>query len=138
MEIIAELLFQIVGFIFRILGELLLQLIGEALGELIVHSVKEPFRRPKPIHPVLAAIGYVIFGAVAGGISVWVAPHLYLDAKWLRIANLIVTPLVAGCVMAAIGAWRRRHEKEVIRLETFTYGYCFALAMGIVRSIWGS
>lgn len=138
MEIIVELLFQILGFVLRILGEFILQMIFEALGELAVHSVREPFRRPKPIHPALAAIGYAIFGAIAGAISVWLVPHLYLETQTVRIANLVVTPIAAGGVMAAIGAWRRRREKEVIRLETFAYGYCFALAMAIVRFVWGS
>jgi hypothetical protein len=137
LEIIAELLLQIAGFILRILGELILQMIFEAVGELAIHSVKEPFRRPKPIHPLLAAIGYAIFGALAGGLSVWLFPHLYLEAQGLRIVNLIVTPIAAGGLMAGIGAWRRRRDKEVVRLETFAYGYCFALAMAVVRFVWG-
>jgi hypothetical protein len=137
-EIIAEVLFHIVGFVLRILGELLLQIVFEAVGELAIHSVKEPFRRPEPIHPFLAAIGYAIFGAIAGGISIWVLPGLFLEAQWVRVLNLVVTPVAAGGVMAAIGAWRRRYEKEVIRLETFAYGYCFALAMALVRFVWGA
>ena len=138
MEIIAEILIEIAGFILRILGELLLQIVFEALGELVIHSVKEPFRRPEPIHPILAALGYVIFGAIAGGISVWALPDLYLEAQWLRIVNLVVTPIAAGGIMAAVGAWRRRREKEVIRLESFAYGYFFALAMALVRFVWGA
>lgn len=138
MEIIAELLFHIGGFILRILGEILVQVLFEALGELTIHSIKEPFRRPEPVHPFLAAVGYAFFGAAAGGISVWAMPELVIDAQWLRIVNLVVTPVAAGGVMAAIGAWRRRREKEVIRLETFAYGYCFALAMGVVRFAWGA
>jgi hypothetical protein len=35
--------------------------------------------------------------------------------------------------MGAIGAWRRRRDKAVIRLESFAYGYCFALSMALVR-----
>lgn len=138
MEIIAELLFQIAGFILRILGEFLLQIIFEALGELAIHSVKEAFRRPEPVHPSLAALGYAIFGAIAGGISIWILPNLYIGPQWLKIVNVVVTPIAAGGAMAAIGAWRRRKEKEVIRLETFAYGYCFALAMALVRFVWGA
>jgi hypothetical protein len=39
--------------------------------------------------------------------------------------------------MALIGAWRRERGLAVIRLDTFLYGYVFALGMAGVRFIWG-
>lgn len=132
MEIIFELLLGLL----QIVGELALQIVFEALGELGIRSVREPFRRPKPLHPVLAAIGYVIFGVVAGAISLWVFPESLIDTERLRILNLIVTPLIAGGAMAALGAWRRRRDQDLIRLDRFSYGFLFALAMGIVRFVW--
>jgi hypothetical protein len=136
-EVIAEILFQIAGWILQFLGELLLQLIFEAIVELIGHSVKEPFRRPQPVHPSLAAIGYVLFGAAAGGISLWLVPDLFIEKGWLRWVNLLVLPVAAGGVMSAIGAWRRHRDMRVIRLDSFAYGYCFAVSMAVVRFIWG-
>jgi hypothetical protein len=136
-EIIIELIFQALGFIVQVLGEMLLQFIGEAIAELIGHSIKEPFRRPKPVHPWLAATGYFIFGAVAGSVSLWLLPNHFIDANWLRLANLLLTPIVSGLVMAKIGSWRLKQEKEVIRLETFTYGFCFAFSMALVRYAFG-
>ena len=138
MEIIAEIVFQILGFILRIFGELLLQLLAEVFGELFIHSVKEPFRRPEPMHPVLAAIGYSVFGAAAGGLTVWMLPNFFLETHWLRILNIVATPFLAGVAMGAIGAWRRHRDKEVIRLESFAYGYCFALSMALVRFFFGA
>jgi len=136
-EIIAEIIFQIVWWIAQFLGELLLQVFGELIAELIGRSVKEPFRRPKPIHPWLAAIGYGIFGAIAGTISLWVLPSLFISAEWLRIVNLIATPLVAGLIMGRLGAWREMKDQETIRLDTFSYGFLFALSMALVRFSWG-
>lgn len=133
MEILFELLFALLQFI----AEIVLQIIFEALGELGVRSVQERFRRPKPIHPVLAATGYAIFGAIAGAISLWLFPVLFIASEWLRIANLIVTPVAAGSAMGAIGAWRRRRDEELIRLDRFSYGFIFALAMALVRFAWG-
>lgn len=130
MEYIFELIFQF-------LGELVLQIVGEALAELIGHSVKEPFRRPEPVRPWLAVIGYLIFGAVAGAASLWLLPSLFIKSEGLRYANLIITPIVAGLVMAGIGSWRRKRDKEIIRLDTFFYGFCFALSMALVRLSWG-
>ena len=138
MEIIVEIIAQLLIWILQFFGELLLQIIFDALAEFIGHSIKEPFRRPEPLHPWLAAIGYFIFGLTAGGLSLYILPELFIKAHWLRIVNLLLTPFVSGLVMAWIGSWRRRHSKEVIRLETFTYGFCFALAMSIVRFTFGN
>ena len=133
MEIIVELLFALL----QLLGELVLQIVFEALAELGLHSVREPFRRPEPLHPVLAAIGYGILGAIAGAGSLWLLPSLFITVEWLRIANVVITPVVAGGVMGVFGAWRRRRNEELIRLDRFAYGFLFALAMALVRFIWG-
>ena len=132
-----EILTEIAGWILQFIGELLLQAIGEALAELLDHSVKEPFRRPRPPHPGLAALGYLTFGAVAGALSVWLVPTLFIKTPWLRLANLALTPLAMGFLMDAIGSWREQREKEVLRLETFAYGFCFAFAMAVVRFAFG-
>ena len=137
MEIIGEILFEIIGWLFQFLGELILQIIGEAIAELIGHSVKEPFRRPKPIHPWLAAMGYLIFGGIAGALSLLLLPNLFIGTQWLRVANVALSPLAAGVIMAFVGSWWRKHDKEVIRLDSFAYGFCFALSMSLVRFIWG-
>lgn len=133
MEIIFELIFALV----QLVGELILQIILEAIVEIGLHSVREPFRRPKPLHPALAAIGYAILGAMAGAISLWIFPRLLINTDWLRVANLMITPIAAGGVMAAVGAWRRKRDRELIRLDRFTYGFLFALAMAGVRFVWG-
>ncbi|MEN3352647.1 MAG: hypothetical protein V7640_805 [Betaproteobacteria bacterium] len=133
MEILLEVLLAVV----QLVAELVLQIILEALAELGVRSVIEPFRRPKPLHPVLALIGYAILGAIAGTISLWLFPTLFIETGWLRVLSLVVTPLLAGAAMAALGAWRRRRDQELIRLDRFTYGFTFALAMALVRFTWG-
>lgn len=131
MEIIAELIFRIFGWVLQFLGELVLQVIFEGLAELLGHSTKNTFRRlPRPW---LAAIGYLTFGALAGALTVWLFPELFIKEQWLRLANLLLTPLAAGLIMEAIGAWRTRREKEVLRLESFTHGFCFAFGMAVVR-----
>lgn len=137
MEIIAEIVLQVLGWIFQLLGELLLQVTLEAIAGLFGHAVKEPFRRPRPVRPWLAALGYLIFGAVAGAFTVWLLPELFITTQWLRAANLLLTPLVAGLTMEAIGSWRGSRGKEVLKLESFAYGFCFAFAMAVVRYAFG-
>ncbi len=116
--------------LFEFVGEFLLQAIGEALVELGLHSVAEPFRRPP--NPWLAALGYTIFGAVLGGLSLLAFPTNLVPEAW-RVVNLVATPLAVGGIMAAIGAWRARRGESVLRIDRFAYGYLFALSLALVR-----
>lgn len=118
-------------FLFEIIGEILLQVVLEALAELGLHSVAAPFR--KPSNPWLAAIGYTIFGAAAGGLSLWLFPVNFVVGEALRILNLVVTPIAVGLLMCALGAWRARRGEVVLRIDRFAYGYLFALALALIR-----
>jgi hypothetical protein len=129
MEIIFEVLFSFVG-------EFLLQVFAEALAELGLHSVREAFR--KPPNPWLAAIGYALFGAIAGGISLWILPTLLVHSHSMQLMNVVLTPIAAGLAMMAMGAWRRRRDQELIRIDKFAYGYLFALGMALVRFNFGN
>jgi len=129
MELIFELLFQVVG-------ELILQVVFEALAELGIRTLRAPFR--KPPNPWLAAVGYAFLGALAGGLSLLIFPELLITSGAQRIANLVITPLAAGAMMAALGAWRRRRGQSLIRLDRFAYGYLFALAMAFTRYVFAS
>lgn len=115
----------------ELLAEFLLQMILEALAELGLHSVKEPFR--KPPNPWFAAVGYGIFGVIAGIISLFIVPHHLVQGGILRLANLIVSPLLAGLVMSLVGRWRVRQGQAIWRIDRFAYGYFFALALASVR-----
>jgi multisubunit Na+/H+ antiporter MnhG subunit len=128
MEIIFEVIFQF-------LGELVLQVVFEILAELGLHSVREVFKRPP--NPVIATIGYAIYGAIAGGLSLWWHSGHFTKTTAMRIAVLVLVPLLSGVAMSILGAWRRRRDQSIIRLDRFAYGYVFALAMASVRFIWG-
>jgi hypothetical protein len=133
MEILFEVLLQLGWWLLQFFGEALLQ----AVGELIGRSVAEPFRREKPINPWLAAIGYLIFGAAAGGLSLLFIPTLLISNTDLRMVNIILTPLLMGLLMSQLGQWRRKHDMTTIRLDTFLYGFLFALSMAAVRLAFG-
>ena len=123
-----EILFE---FLFSFIGEFVLQVLGQLFIEVGLHSLAEPFRKqPKPW---LAAVGYLIFGAVVGGLSLLVFPDYLVASKSLRVANAALSPIAAGLSMAAMGAWRARRGQAVLRIDKFSYGYLFALSMGLVR-----
>jgi len=137
MEVLFEILFQILVGILEVCAELLLQVVGEALVEWIGHGIKRILGRHGPADSRLAALGYGLAGATAGGVSLWLVPALFIKAGWLRVANLLLTPLAAGLFMAWMGRLRRRRGKETLLLEGFACGFCFALAMAAVRYAFG-
>ena len=122
--------------LFELLLEFFIQIISEALTELGLHAMKEPFQRPPK--PWLAAIGYALFGALAGIASLFIFPHHMVKAPALRWINIIITPLAAGSVMALLGAYRTRRGQRVLRIDRFWYGYLFALAFAAVRLAWSA
>ena len=79
MEILLELLFAVL----QVAGELLLQIVVEGLVELGLHGVGERLRPRKPLHPLLAAVGYAVLGAAAGAISLWLFPQRFIDTPWV-------------------------------------------------------
>ena len=121
--------------ILEVLGEFLLQIIGETLLEMGLHSMAEPFRRPP--NPWLAALGYTLIGAIVGGLSLLAFPHNFVPETW-RVVNLIATPIAAGACMALLGMWRAKRGDDVLRIDRFLYGYLFALSLGVVRFVFAS
>jgi hypothetical protein len=117
----------------EVLFELLLQVFMELFFEFGSRSLVAPFEEMP--NPWLAAVGYVLFGAVAGALSLWAFPALFIHAPMVRMINVAVTPLIAGASMAGIGAWRTARGQHTILLDRFVYGFLFALAMALVR--WG-
>lgn len=117
--------------LFQLLGEFLLQIFGEALLELGLHALKEPLRQPP--RPWLAALGYALFGAMLGGLSLLVVPQHLTPAGLGRFVNLVLTPVAVGACMGAIGAWRAKRGDQVLRIDSFAYGYLLALAFALIR-----
>ena len=129
MEIIFEVLFQI-------LGELLFQIVVQLLVELGFHSLGNSIsRRPSP---GLATIGYILWGLIAGGLSLWAFPYSIIEDSTLRLLNLIVTPVTLGCLLTLIGRFRVRKGQELVRLDQFGYAFVFAFAMAFVRFVWAA
>ena len=118
------------AFLLELLGELVIQIVVECLVELGIHAIGEPLR--KPPNPWIAAIGYALFGAIVGGLSLLVFPHNLMPETW-RTANIVLTPLAAGLAMMAMGRWRARRGDTRLRIDRFGYGCLFALAMALVR-----
>ena len=123
-------------FLLELLLEFVIQIVGETLFELGLHSMAEPFR--KLPNPWFAALGYALFGIIFGGISLWLFPHhMVVSAGW-RWVNLLATPILAGMCMSLIGSWRAKRGQTVLRIDRFSYGYLFALCIALVRFQWAN
>jgi uncharacterized membrane protein YqjE len=116
--------------ILQICVEFFLQMFTAVIAEFGIRCMEETFKGTPS--SLMAASGYAILGALAGLASVLVVPALLADPH-VRIANLVVTPILAGVAICQVGAWRLRREQELVRLDRFAYGYVFALAMALVR-----
>ncbi len=117
-----------------ILFELLLQLLGELVLQILAESgyqaMAEPFR-PTP-NPWLAAVGYLLFGAIAGLVSVAVFPDVFVRPRIGRIAMIFVVPIAAAAITTVVGAWRRGFRPPY-RTSLFGHAYLLALAMSLAR-----
>ncbi|MGW8137361.1 hypothetical protein [Sphingomonas zeae] len=129
MEVLLEVVLQFVG-------EIALQLVIEFLFELGFRNLGAPFSRPAS--PLSKTLGYILLGGVAGGMSLLVVPHLMIQNGWLRMANLVITPVTAGGIMWFLARKKVRKNAPLVALDRFGYAFFFALAMSSVRFLWAS
>jgi hypothetical protein len=120
--------------IFQFCGELLLQVIFESLIELGFHSLADTVKKPR--NALLSGIGFVLWGAIAGGISLLIVPKSLISDPVFRQINLVLTPLAAGAVMMLIGRERTKRGQILVKLDRFGYAFVFALSMAVVRYTW--
>jgi uncharacterized membrane protein YeaQ/YmgE (transglycosylase-associated protein family) len=120
-------------FLFELVGELLLQLVVEALAQAGVHVVRHPDRPPREYSPWVIAVGYLLFGLIAGALSLWLFPDYLIRSTAGRIAYLVLGPVAAGAAVAAIGLWRSKRGVPRYGIDRFAYGYLFALSFALLR-----
>ena len=120
--------------ILEFLAELFLQFIFEAIADFGIHKSV----RRKELSPLLAALGYLVFGACLGFISLLIFPESFIQAEGLKLVNLLGTPIILGFIMLVIGKVRDRKGKETVRIEKFFYGFLFAFGLALVRFLFTS
>ena len=128
MEVIGELL---LGFIV----EVVLPIVGEIAFEFLLHCMGQPFVTRERRNAAFAGIGYFLIGLVLGGLSLLVFPRSFVRSEDFHGISLLITPVVAGLVMSAIGRWRLRQGKTLLRLDSFIYGFVFAFPLSLVRFV---
>ena len=98
--------------------------------------MKDSVKPASEASPIVAAIGHVLLGALAGAASMAVLPHRLVANPPMAGLSLILSPLGNGLVMQAIGRWWDTHPDDRPALFTFRAGAIFAFAMALVRFLW--
>jgi len=117
------------------LFELLFELFAEAIVSLIVRAIRSLFSSVGPLSPILAGALYLFLGGAFGALSIFFFPHPIFRPSRFHGISLLVSPLITGLVMSQVGKLLRRNDKEPVQIESFGYGFTFALGMAVVRLI---
>jgi hypothetical protein len=116
--------------------EILLQLVGEFFVELGFHSVGDAFRQRSRTHPVLAALGIVILGALGGVVTSVIWPTRLFSHNPVLGLSLLISPALSALVMDRFGRWRESRGHARSYVSTYWGGALFAFAMALVRLLW--
>jgi hypothetical protein len=81
----------------------------------------------------LAPMVFALLGIAAGFLSVLIFPHRLVHPSRFHGISLLISPIITGLVMSQVGRAVRRRGQESVEIESFGYGFTFALAMAIVR-----
>jgi hypothetical protein len=116
--------------------EVLFEFAGEIIIDGVLRAIAEVFETSREANPVLASLGYALLGSIAGGLSLIIFPHPLVHRSRIHGISLLVSPIVTGLVMSFIGSTLRRQGRKVVQIESFWYGFAFALGMAIVRYLY--
>src|SRR5882724_9530453 len=103
-----EILGFILEFILDLFGDVLLQLLFGAVGEAGAHLLGHLMGEPQRVRPGAAALGYLLLGGAAGGLSLFPFPSPLVHPSRRHGISLLVAPAVTGLVMHTLGTIRRR------------------------------
>ena len=128
-----ELIFTLLYGIAEVLGEMFFEIILGAIADVIVRSIRNLVAEPNTIGPVLATAGYLLLGTGFGLLSIFLFPHSLIHRSRFHGISLVVSPVLTGLVMSQVGRSIRRQGKDSTQIESFGYGFTFALGVSIIR-----
>ena|SRR5579862_1263695 len=117
--------------------DLLTYLFAEGLFELGNRSLFH-FISKRPAHPVILTGGYILWGIIAGGISLWLMPKAFITHTVIKFLNLIISPIIIGIIMMYVGKSLEKKGKKLTSLDHFGYAFIFAFSMALMRFIFAT
>ncbi len=128
-----DLLEAVLGFILEILAEALFEVVAAALAGLVSRGLRRFRVTLRRSNPAVAIVTFALLGVGLGFLSVFVFPHPLVHPSKLHGISLLISPVLTGLVLGLIGRSIRRRGRNPVRIESFGYGFTFALAMALVR-----
>ncbi len=130
-------MFEILEGLLEIIVEVLLDAALEFAAESIVASIGRGLAKISSEsafeNPIVAAVGYVLLGGLAGALSLIFFSHPLVHRSRIPGLSMILSPLLTGLGMSLVGSTLRKRNKRAMRIESFGYGFAFALGMSAVR-----
>ena len=120
-------------FLLQIFLEFLLQVVGGLITDVVLHALSRFIRSRRTLNALVTLIMYLGLGLFVGWLSILIFPKAFVRSSNLHGLSLLITPVLAGFTMSALGWIRLRQRKTLIRLETFSCGFIFAFAMALIR-----
>jgi hypothetical protein len=130
-----ELLLSLLYVFAEALLEALLEIVGEAVFALISRATGNLFPALLKSNRFLTTIGFAVVGVAAGFSTLLVFPHRLVQPSRFHGISLLISPLIAGLVMSQVGRAVRRQGLEAVEIESFGYGFIFALGMALIRFV---
>jgi hypothetical protein len=128
-----------IEFLFELLLQLILEIAGQALFELLTafgwESLRNSTRRERDSTPVLAVIGHLLAGLAAGVVSVLIVPRRLALPSPLPGVSLVLSPIGTGLVMQWIGELSHKPRSDRPALFSFQAGAIFAFGMSLIRFV---
>lgn len=123
-----------------LLAELLFEIVGELLIEILTEGGAQVGARRLGTRPQVANAAIVLallfVGGLAGYISALVLPtRLTSERPLLPGLSLVLAPMAGGVVMALLGRFLRERGRTPTPLATWWGGATFAFAYALVRFV---
>jgi hypothetical protein len=128
-----DLFVAILAGIAELVAEILLEAAFAELAGILFRAFRLFRVKVKRANSALATVTFGLVGVSFGFLSVWLFPHHLFRPTRVHGISLLVSPILTGLLMAQIGRSVRRWGRQPVRIESFGYGFTFALAMALVR-----
>lgn len=119
-------------FLVSLIGEVILQVMGEALIQSGWKVFSEPFRR-KRANPIVAGIGLICLGGLGGLLTSFIVPNRIFGLSGIKGVSIAMSPIITGLIMHRYGQWCDERGRPRSSFATFWGGALFAFGMAAVR-----
>jgi hypothetical protein len=126
---------DLLAVILEAIAEAFLAIAGEFLISLLARVFKGLLKAILELGPLATAVCVLLLGTASGACSVILFPHPLVHPTKMHGVSLIISPILAGFVMSQFGRLLRNRGARTIQIESFVYGFAFALATAVVRFV---